>query len=178
MIKASRVGHATFEYSDLDKAIAYYTEVNGLALHAKDNNSAFLASKTGLLTIALERGSTENLRRLSFEVSPHADFTEIAKKLAAAGVNCETRSDAVPGIGKMLAFDDPTGTTIECSRNGATWVHITRSWARATHARAHRCVVENPKAMADSTAACWVSGYRTGSRTISFSCAATPIITQ
>ena len=29
MINARRVGHATFETSDLDKAIAYYTEVNG-----------------------------------------------------------------------------------------------------------------------------------------------------
>ena len=71
MMKASRVGHATFETPDLDKTIAYYTEVNGLALHAKNENCAFLASKTGLLTIALERGGSENLRRLSFEVSPH-----------------------------------------------------------------------------------------------------------
>src|SRR5262249_881195 len=113
MIKASRVGHATFETPDLDRAIAYYTEVNGLALYAKNENSAFLASKIGLLHIALERGGAENLRRLSFEVSPHAHFADMAKKLTEAGVSCDTRSDAVPGIGKMLVFDDPIGTKIE-----------------------------------------------------------------
>ena len=34
MIKTKRVGHATFETPDLDKAIAYYTDVNGLVLSA------------------------------------------------------------------------------------------------------------------------------------------------
>ena len=36
MIRVSRVGHAMFETPDLDRAIAYYTEVNGLVLSAKD----------------------------------------------------------------------------------------------------------------------------------------------
>jgi catechol 2,3-dioxygenase-like lactoylglutathione lyase family enzyme len=113
MIKASRVGHASFETPDLDRAIAYYTEVSGLVLHAKSQSQAFLASKTGLLSIALERGDAANLKRISFEVSPHADLSDIAMKLAQDGVKCEPLSDAVPGIGKMLAFSDPTGTIIE-----------------------------------------------------------------
>jgi len=47
MIKASRVGHASFETPDLDRAIAYYTEVNGLVLHAKGHSQAFLARLIG-----------------------------------------------------------------------------------------------------------------------------------
>jgi len=113
MIKASRIGHATFETPDLDRAISYYTEVNGLVLNAKDRCRAFLASKTGLLTIALEHGGAANLRRIAFEVSPHADLADVAKKLTDAGVNCGMRGDAVPSIAKMVTFDDPTGTTIE-----------------------------------------------------------------
>ena len=113
MIKPSRVGHATFETPDLDKALAYYTEVNGLVLSSRDKDRAYLASKTGLLTLALEKGRDEGLRRISFEVSPKADVADMAKKLAADGVKSELRSDAVPGIGKVLAFNDPKGTTIE-----------------------------------------------------------------
>src|SRR5262249_30098600 len=74
MIKPSRVGHATFETPDLDKALAYYTEVNGMVLHAREKDRAYLASKTGLLTLALERGGQENLKRISFEMAPTADF--------------------------------------------------------------------------------------------------------
>jgi catechol 2,3-dioxygenase-like lactoylglutathione lyase family enzyme len=31
MIQARRIGHATFETPDLDKAIDYYTQITGLA---------------------------------------------------------------------------------------------------------------------------------------------------
>jgi catechol 2,3-dioxygenase-like lactoylglutathione lyase family enzyme len=113
MIKARRIGHATFTTPDLDRAIAYYTEVNGLVLNAKDSSRAFLASKTGLLTIALEQGAEENLRRISFEVSPHADFADMAKNLATEGVESAIESDTAPGVGRTLVFDDPLGTTVE-----------------------------------------------------------------
>ncbi|HEY2137066.1 MAG TPA: VOC family protein, partial [Xanthobacteraceae bacterium] len=113
MIKPSRVGHATFETPDLDKALAYYTEVNGLVLDSRDKDRAYLASKTGLLTLALEKGRAEGLRRISFEMSPKADFADMAKSLAADGIKSEMRNDSVPGIGKVLAFNDPKGTTIE-----------------------------------------------------------------
>src|SRR6266404_4535273 len=83
MITPRRVGHATFETPDLDKALAYYTEVNGLVLNSRDKDRAYLASKTGLLTIALERGRDAGLRRISFEVSPKADVADMARKLAA-----------------------------------------------------------------------------------------------
>jgi hypothetical protein len=75
-------------------------------LDTKEHDRAFLASKTGLLTIALEQGGEPKLERLSFEVSPSADFADIARKLPADGVQSEVRSDSCPGIGKVLAFND------------------------------------------------------------------------
>ena len=103
MIKLSRLG--TFETPDVDKAIAYYTQVNGLVLDTKEHDRAFLASKTGLLT-TLEQGGEPKLERLLFEVSPSADFTDIARKLSADGVQSEVRSDSFLGIRKVLAFND------------------------------------------------------------------------
>jgi catechol 2,3-dioxygenase-like lactoylglutathione lyase family enzyme len=159
MIKASRVGHATFETPDLEKAIAYYTDVNGLVLSARDNRRAWLASKTGLLTIALEHGAEQKLRRLSFEVSPIADFADMAKRLSADGVRGELRSDAVPGIGKVLAFDDPKGTTIELFTEwkplGSHHQVLGAGPLKLGHIA---CVVEDPKAMAEFY--CRVLGFR------------------
>jgi catechol 2,3-dioxygenase-like lactoylglutathione lyase family enzyme len=178
MIRPSRLGHATFETPDLDRSVAYYTEVNGLVLNAKERNRAFLASKTGLLSIALEQGREENLKRLSFEVSPKADFADMARKLGADGVKCEARSDTVPGIGEVLTFSDPKGTTIELFRE---WKYL-GSHHQVLGAGPLKLghiayVVEDPKAMLISIAACSASGCRIGSRTISSSCAATRIIT-
>jgi catechol 2,3-dioxygenase-like lactoylglutathione lyase family enzyme len=159
MITPRRVGHATFETPDLDKALAYYTEVNGLVLNSRDKDRAYLASKTGLLTIALEKGRDAGLRRISFEVSPKADVADMAKKLSADGIKSELRSDPVPGIGKVLAFNDPKGTTIELFQE---WKYL------GAH---HQCfgagplklghiayVVEDPQAIADFY--CRVLGFR------------------
>jgi catechol 2,3-dioxygenase-like lactoylglutathione lyase family enzyme len=113
MIKVRRVGHATFETPDLDKQIDYYTQVNGLALIARDKNRAFLATKTGQLVVQLERADQPRCAKISFEVAPNEDFADMARRLSADGIKSEVRSDAVPGMPKVLAFQDPKGTTIE-----------------------------------------------------------------
>jgi len=159
MIKLSRLGHATFETPDLDMAIAYYTDVNGLVLNVKDKSRAFLASKIGPLTIALQQGSEQKLKRLSFEVSPNADFADMAKKLSVDGVRSEVRSDAVPGIGKVLAFDDPMGITIELFTEWQYLGSHHQVFGAGPLKLGHIAfVVEDPRAMADFY--CRVLGFR------------------
>ena len=159
MIKARRIGHATIETPDLDRTVAYFTDVNGLVLNVKDNGRAFLSSKIGLLTIALEKGGEARLRRLSFEVAPSEDFADLAKVLAALGVKSELRSDAIPGLGTVLAFDDPTGTTIELFRD---WKYLGQHHQvlgagplKLGHVAR---IVEDPKTIADFY--CRVLGFR------------------
>jgi len=55
MIKPRRIGHATFETPDLEKAIAYYEKFMGLIVAEREKDRAFLASKvasTGDMKIA------------------------------------------------------------------------------------------------------------------------------
>ena len=159
MIKARRIGHASFETPDLDRTVAYFTDVIGLVLNAKEKGRAFLASKVGLLTIALEQGSEANLKRLSFEVAPNADFADMAKSLSTYGMRSELRSDVAPGIGKVLTFDDPNGTTVELftewSYLGSHHQVFGAGPLKLGHV-AH--FVEDPKRMADFY--CRVLGFR------------------
>ena len=113
MIKIRKIGHATFETPDIQKAIDYYARVNGLTLVVKDEGRAFLATRTGLLSIQLEQGGHARCTRLSFELAPDANFADIRKQLSDEGIKCEERSETSPGIPKMLTFPDPKGTTIE-----------------------------------------------------------------
>ncbi|HEY6257487.1 MAG TPA: VOC family protein, partial [Xanthobacteraceae bacterium] len=121
MIRPRRIGHATFETPDLEKAIAYYTQVMGLVLAAREKDCAYLASKIGLLTIALRQASAERCSKLAFEVAPGSDFGDLARALANDGVKSELRNDSVPGVGQVLAFADCKGTTIELFRD---WSHL------------------------------------------------------
>jgi catechol 2,3-dioxygenase-like lactoylglutathione lyase family enzyme len=113
MVKARRIGHATFETPDLDKAIDYYDEFMGLKLAEREKDRAFLATKIGLLTIQLNKSDREHCTSMSFEVSPDSDFGEMANDLAKDGIRSELRNDSVPGMGQVLSFQDNKGTTIE-----------------------------------------------------------------
>ena len=61
MIKVRRIRYATFETLDMDKAVGYYTQVNGLMLETREKGRAFLATRTGELAIELEQGQKGRL---------------------------------------------------------------------------------------------------------------------
>ncbi len=113
MIQARRIGHATFETPDLDRAVEYYTKIAGLVLSSKEKDRAFFASKLGQLVVTVERGETARCTKLSFEVSPNTDFKDMRRELDGMGIGSDIRNDSMPGIPKVLTFKDPKGTTIE-----------------------------------------------------------------
>jgi len=47
MIKPRRIGHATFETPDLEKAIAYYGEFMGLIVAERDKSAPFSPARSG-----------------------------------------------------------------------------------------------------------------------------------
>jgi catechol 2,3-dioxygenase-like lactoylglutathione lyase family enzyme len=120
MIKVLRIGHATFETPDLEKAIEHYTQVIGFSLVGREDKRAFLATKMGMLAIELRQGTQARCSKLSFEVAPDADFADLKKALAQHGVPAEERNDSLPGLPKVLSFHDPKGTEIELFREWTT----------------------------------------------------------
>jgi len=112
MIKARRIGHATFESPDLAPMIDYYTEVVGLILAEREKDRAFLITKIGQLAVELNRGDAERCVMLSFEVAPDADFGALARELQNDGIKSELRNNSVPGMGPALTLRDDKGTGI------------------------------------------------------------------
>jgi catechol 2,3-dioxygenase-like lactoylglutathione lyase family enzyme len=113
MIKILRAGHATLTTPDLDREVDYYSDVLGLIVIARDKNHAFLATRTGLEAIALERGDRSELTRLSFQVAADADFATCARELSEHGIKSEQRNGISPGAARALTFTDLKGTVIE-----------------------------------------------------------------
>ena len=150
MVKARRIGHATFETPDMERMIDYYTEVIGLVLAEREKDRAFLASKVGLLAIQINKGAAERCTSLSFEVAPDSDFGALARALDDDGVKSELRNDSIPGIGPILAFKDNKGTTItlfkEWSYLGKHLSHYGVGPLKLGHIA---WVVEDPQATAD-----------------------------
>src|SRR5437764_1148597 len=113
MIKPRRLGHATFDTTDIERQIGYWTDVAGLVLSEREKNRAYLATRTGVLAIALEAADQNRCTRLSFEVAPNSDFSALAKDLSGYSVRSEIRNDSVPSLGQVLTFKDNKGTAID-----------------------------------------------------------------
>ena len=120
MIKPKRIGHATFETPDLDKAIAYYEKFMGLIVAEREKDRAFLATKVGQLVIELDKADRAHCIKLSFEVAPKSDFGDLAKELSKDGVRSELRNDFDPRNGSGAVRSRTTrAPRSSCSRNGA-----------------------------------------------------------
>ena len=97
MIRAKRFGHVTFETPDLERQIAYFTEVASLALAEPENGRVYLATKHGDRVVQLENGERACCARLAFQVAPEIDFNDIRRGSAAQGVRCSSRNDPAQG---------------------------------------------------------------------------------
>jgi catechol 2,3-dioxygenase-like lactoylglutathione lyase family enzyme len=113
MIQAKRFAHVTFETPDIERQIAYFTEIAGLSLAERHNGRACLATKHGDLAVVLEQGTLARCARLAFQTALDAEPADVRTGIEAEGLRCESRNDALPGIPQMLSFEDPKGTVCE-----------------------------------------------------------------
>ena len=112
MIQVRRLGHLTFETPDLERQVAYYTEVVGL--HAvRDGARAVLATALGEEVVTFERGTAARCTAASFQVAPTLSVAEIGAALRERGLGADARHDLTPNLREAVAFDDPKGTRIE-----------------------------------------------------------------
>lgn len=112
IVQARRLGHALLHTPDLERQLAYYTDLVGFNVVARERGKAYLASRAGQLAIEMQESDIADCKALSFEVSSDVNFAEVAKALQAHGIASEVRSDSLPTAQEVLAFRDPKGTEI------------------------------------------------------------------
>jgi catechol 2,3-dioxygenase-like lactoylglutathione lyase family enzyme len=114
MIKARRIGHATFDTTDLDRLAEHYVNVTGLIVAGREKDKVFLSSKLGHLAVELRlKSSTPFCRKLSFEIAADSSLADVEKDLTKHGIKSERSNDPAPGIANTLTFTDPKGTQVE-----------------------------------------------------------------
>jgi catechol-2,3-dioxygenase len=113
MITTRRIGHATFETPDLNRQIAYYTEIFGLTLTAQEKDSAFLSTRLGQQVVVLQKGAQARCIKVAFEAAPDDDLAALGKSLSAGGIKSALKSSYTPAVSDVLCFTDPKGTEIE-----------------------------------------------------------------
>ena len=112
MIPVQRIGHATYASPDPERQIAYYTDVVGFTVSARDKDRTVLSTRLGHEVLAIELGSIAQCTRLSFQVASDFDPADAITHFGKQGIACERRSNITPGIADAVVFTDPKGTEI------------------------------------------------------------------
>ncbi len=117
MIRVRKIAHAGFETPDLDRQVAYYADILGLTLVAKEKDAAYLASTLDHHSVVLRRGSEPRCTRIAFQIAPDADLGEFERQVAAHGIKTARQKDPEPSIPDLVSFEDPKGTIMEVFRD-------------------------------------------------------------
>src|SRR5882757_9632298 len=120
IIRVKKISHATYETPDLEGQIAYYTDVLGLTLTAKEKDAAFLASTLDHHSVVLRKGGGDKGQcvRLGYQVGLDDDLGAFEKQTKAQGIKTERKNDPEPSIAEMVTFEDPKGTVMEVFKRG------------------------------------------------------------
>ena len=113
MIRVRKIAHASYEMPDLEQQVAYYTDILGLTVTAKEKDATYLANTVDHHAVVLRRGPEVKCVRIGFQLGPDDDLDAFEKQTAAHGIKTARRKDPEPTISDMLTFEDPKGTVME-----------------------------------------------------------------
>src|SRR6266581_1234311 len=113
MIRVKKISHTSYETPDLERQVAYYTDILGLSLTAKDKDAAYLANTVEHHSVILRSGPHARCTGIGFQLGPDDDLDAFEKQTAGHGLRPSRKNDPEPGIGDMVAFEDPKGTVME-----------------------------------------------------------------
>lgn len=113
MIRVRKIAHASYETPDVERMIAYYTDILGLSLVAKEKDTAYLASTLDHHSVVLRKGGAPKCMRVGFQIGPNEDLGEFERQVSGQGVKTQRKSNPAPSIPEMVSFEDPKGTIME-----------------------------------------------------------------
>src|SRR5262249_61166101 len=70
MIRVRKIAHASYEMPDLEKQTAYYTDILGLNLIAKEKDTVYLANTVDHHSLVLRKGDQPKCTRIGFQIGP------------------------------------------------------------------------------------------------------------
>ena len=108
MIQARRIGHATFETPDLDRAIDYYTQVNGILCSPNARKTAPSSrARSGNSWSDLTAARARNAPGCRSKREPNSDFADMCRQLSDQGIANELSNGSDSGYRQSPEVQGP-----------------------------------------------------------------------
>src|SRR5262245_49954983 len=91
----------------------YYIGIVGLVPITRGRDHVMFVSRLGDLSVIVHRATAPKLSKIAFQVGPNDELPALARLLGNEGIRASVDTVSLPGIEKLLRFEDLKGTTIE-----------------------------------------------------------------
>ncbi len=112
MIKPFKLGCLNFKTKNIEAMKDYYTSVMGLTIVEEQDGTIYLSTGLDHHNIILTPAKESDLASIGYQVS-NESLEEIIEKLDALRIDAQIKTDAQPGISKMIEVKDPSGNVIQ-----------------------------------------------------------------
>jgi catechol 2,3-dioxygenase-like lactoylglutathione lyase family enzyme len=106
------LSHLTLSISDLERSVAFYSELLGFSIRMRGPSSAYLEAGTLWLALVFDleamRNPSSKYSHVAFSIAP-SELPLLAERLMRAGVTCWQESDGT----ESFYFLDPDGYKLE-----------------------------------------------------------------
>jgi catechol 2,3-dioxygenase-like lactoylglutathione lyase family enzyme len=106
MVRAFQLGYVEIEAARFDEEFEYYDSVIGTSAVERIGTTAYLSFGLDHHNIALVSGAESRLAALGICVTG-GELSDVAKKLRQEGLQAQLRSDARPGVSKLIEVTVP-----------------------------------------------------------------------
>lgn len=131
-----RLAHVDLRVPDLDLATAYYTEVVGMQLVERDDDTVYLKcwDEADHHSVRLRYANRNGLDQISFKVEAEDDLAVLEARVESYGyaVKRISKGEEV-GQGESIRFEAPSGQVVELVHDVEK---VGRCWASSIR---HRC---------------------------------------
>jgi catechol-2,3-dioxygenase len=110
VVRVAKLGFVGFATGDLDRLVSYYTEALQFVAVDKTATNAYLTTGAEHHCVAITSGETRARTHVGFEIE--GALNDAHKRLVAAGIGVERRTEPEPGIDASLVIIEPGGTPL------------------------------------------------------------------
>ncbi|WP_242140944.1 VOC family protein [Sphingomonas sp. TREG-RG-20F-R18-01] len=113
MPRVFRLAYVDLATPSLDDARAYYDGVLGATTVQQTGDAAYLSLGLDHHNIALRKGDRPGLTAIGLQVGPGVELPDLQRRIAEMGLRVESKSDARPGVPRLLEVTDLGGHTFQ-----------------------------------------------------------------
>lgn len=93
--------------------VEYYSDILGLTLTERQNESAYLSTSTDHHNISIHSSDTSGVRGFGLQLVGNVSVKEAASFLNKEGIKTVIKSDARPGVAELAEFTDQAGFIVQ-----------------------------------------------------------------